>query len=76
MTGEMNEIERRAQEWARLRAESSKREERPYRECPNCGLYKFRAIRWYEGGLLTAKKTKYVERCANCKYKGSEIESK
>ena len=57
-------------EWIRLMGD--KFEERPYRECPNCGKYKFRKEMGYYriSGHLWWSKHKWLllETCKNCKY--------
>lgn len=42
------------------------REEQPYRECPNCGRFRFRWL-YAPGGLFTSE-TAY-EICDECKYR-------
>ena len=58
------------QNWTEIHPDSIIYEERPYRQCPNCDRYKFRATKIYKGGLLTVKRTEYTESCKNCKYEG------
>lgn len=60
------------QHWQRIPNNLWHDEEIPYRECPNCGRYKFRVLRRFEGSLLTKRKKEHQEKCSNCKYKGDE----
>lgn len=41
-------------------------EERPYRECPNCGRFRFR-WKYLHGGLLSSEKA--WEMCDECKFR-------